>query len=952
MGKVGKMGAPGVEDEMKHDSDLYSDILINRKTDIFYIDPSMEDAHDLSIRAAKMGIRTRSYLGEGVTVCVTCNKAKKMKESRGRSMGRRRDRIHRMVCQAQSESGARVLSLEDRARELEARVETGVAFQRWLGDLECAQPGSAQVSKGRNLVQGLPRAKHEVREPKVVPRNRFRSPEHPCVVIKDLDGLEADQVQSFPPELRRKCILHNNAPPGICPFTPVEQWDREVSKQKQRRDRLRARNFPARSGMVPPQRSKRGGWCECCKVRFTETEAEHCASDQHRSFMENDANFAALMRFDKMMRVQRQTKVGKPPVGGSDEHGDEVASQGCQGMRELVCISNSECDHEDVKDEPNCCTSSEEVENGDAETGDCASRVAPRDINHQLEGVDGDYPSRIQRSKKGMVCIGSWEKETEAGQSEHVVDGGMRTRESEIDLVENGQDCGKSAGCALLLGRQLQPLNAPTAEGASGSHGDWSPSEQMASGAIAASQLVERYRSRTEVISSHGAGVPVCDDNLDTFCDSHPQDSTTPSQHSQEQSSGSKSPVTCHGVQSLTGNGMANSFYSEGNFCPLAKKKVVPTSLGQSCQHQYSVDHLAENAGFYLGTTSAKLVNGRFQPQSLVEESVTENKKKSLKRARDVGLTMMVSSMTSQVVASGAGQEAFHTSQGIVTPWQQVDKHYRGKEIVVESVGSTLGSSPGFSHSAQQTAVSGRPTAEKPCQERRSSMRRNVPSLVSDGGSAPTQEASRSITASGVIPWQKPEKSHSREMCSEVESSVQGNDLSCSGSQSDREESFITRAEGYDGASMQTRRERPLFKESSCHLLERRPAALMWQPWQRSMNQSFQKEGVAKGMANDWAASNSGVCRWSSPSRLQSMGWQSPGRSQDDIHEERARALSQVVGWQQPDLGVKYKVQRSVETNSSASHRGKWKTGRYGERGGSRGNRRRQETSRAGSLVS
>lgn len=29
--------------------------------------------------------------------------------------------------------------------------------------------------------------------------------------------------QAFPPELMRKCILHEDAPTGICPFTPREQ---------------------------------------------------------------------------------------------------------------------------------------------------------------------------------------------------------------------------------------------------------------------------------------------------------------------------------------------------------------------------------------------------------------------------------------------------------------------------------------------------------------------------------------------------------------------------------------------------------------------------------------------------------------------------------------------------------------------------------------------------------
>ena len=31
------------------------------------------------------------------------------------------------------------------------------------------------------------------------------------------------RLQAFPPELLRKCNLHTDAPPGICPFTPREQ---------------------------------------------------------------------------------------------------------------------------------------------------------------------------------------------------------------------------------------------------------------------------------------------------------------------------------------------------------------------------------------------------------------------------------------------------------------------------------------------------------------------------------------------------------------------------------------------------------------------------------------------------------------------------------------------------------------------------------------------------------
>ncbi|CAM9219855.1 unnamed protein product, partial [Sphacelaria rigidula] len=176
----------------------------------------------------------------------------------GQSRGRRRDRIQRMMTQAQTEqpqpgvaghltqqrTDTLSYSIAGKARQLGAAVISAVAFEHWLRGLETARTGARKTAAGMRSLAALSSKGKAVARPSLSTtrsrRNvstgcdRFKSQEHPRVVIKDLDGLEADRVQALPPELMRKCNLHHDAPPGICPFTPREQWAREVLKQKKK----------------------------------------------------------------------------------------------------------------------------------------------------------------------------------------------------------------------------------------------------------------------------------------------------------------------------------------------------------------------------------------------------------------------------------------------------------------------------------------------------------------------------------------------------------------------------------------------------------------------------------------------------------------------------------------------------------------------------------------------
>ncbi|CAN0378659.1 unnamed protein product, partial [Hapterophycus canaliculatus] len=136
-------------------------------------------------------------------------------------------------------------SIGDRARQLQAAVVSGQAFRLWLE----RQESKRETVRDGAIAGGFAATREAAGRSKVAVRaaayrgvggggggcqragrSRFKSQEHPRVVMKDLDGLEPDRVQAFPPELLRKCNLHTDAPPGICPFTPREQWEREVLK--------------------------------------------------------------------------------------------------------------------------------------------------------------------------------------------------------------------------------------------------------------------------------------------------------------------------------------------------------------------------------------------------------------------------------------------------------------------------------------------------------------------------------------------------------------------------------------------------------------------------------------------------------------------------------------------------------------------------------------------------
>ncbi|CAM9966417.1 unnamed protein product, partial [Ectocarpus sp. 4 AP-2014] len=309
--------------------------------DTFYVDPRVEGCDSLSSRAQRLGFRTRGFLGEGVTVCVAASTTSSAggggasedaatagaAGGAGQSRGRRLSRIHRMVTQAQTESSARPgrqahTSIVDQARQLRAAVVSGQAFRLWLGRQESklgggrgerggvpAVAGAAVAVEGKKAADRPLISRSSVGQQRAAGASRFKSREHPRVVIKDLDGLEPDRVQAFPPELLRKCFLHTDAPPGICPFTPQEQWDREVLKMKKKDAQCVGARIAARMPPAGSQKPRRGGWCECCEVQYIGTMSEHCASDRHTTAVEADPNFAALLAFESWTGAEGDSSV-------------------------------------------------------------------------------------------------------------------------------------------------------------------------------------------------------------------------------------------------------------------------------------------------------------------------------------------------------------------------------------------------------------------------------------------------------------------------------------------------------------------------------------------------------------------------------------------------------------------------------------------------------------------
>ncbi|CAM9703944.1 unnamed protein product, partial [Ectocarpus fasciculatus] len=240
------------------------------------------------------------------------------------------------VTQAQTESSARPgrqahTSILDQARHLRAAVVTGQAFRHWLGRQESKRgagraegggvPAAAVTGEGKKAAARPLISRSGGGQQRAAGASRFKSQEHPRVVIKDLDGLEPDRVQAFPPELMRKCFLHTDAPPGICPFTPREQassqkWDREVLKVKKKDAHFVGAKVAARMPPAGSQKPRRGGWCECCEVQYIGTMSEHCASDRHTAAVAADPNFAALLAFESWAGAQDGSSVASGTAPG------------------------------------------------------------------------------------------------------------------------------------------------------------------------------------------------------------------------------------------------------------------------------------------------------------------------------------------------------------------------------------------------------------------------------------------------------------------------------------------------------------------------------------------------------------------------------------------------------------------------------------------------------------
>ncbi|CAM9155827.1 unnamed protein product [Pylaiella littoralis] len=301
--------------------------------DTFYVDPRVEGCDGLSSRAKRLGLKMKDFLSEGVTVCVAAA-SPSLSSSAGdeaaatataaagagadQSRGRRLSRIHRMQQQQQQCRNREHSSITKQARQLRATVLSGQAFGSWLDRQESkratartgagtgagAGAGAGAVRTGTGGGKGKAAAR-----PLILPRqqqagtSRFKSQEHPRVVMKDLDGLEPDRVQAFPPELLRKCNLHTDAPPGICPFTPREQWHREVLRVK-KKDTAGAAKVAARMLPSGAQKIRRGGWCECCERQYIGTMSEHCAGDPHRAAVARDPNYAVLLALESWTGAQ------------------------------------------------------------------------------------------------------------------------------------------------------------------------------------------------------------------------------------------------------------------------------------------------------------------------------------------------------------------------------------------------------------------------------------------------------------------------------------------------------------------------------------------------------------------------------------------------------------------------------------------------------------------------
>ncbi|CAB1109784.1 unnamed protein product [Ectocarpus sp. CCAP 1310/34] len=341
-------------------------------TETFYVDPRVEGCGSLSSRAQRLGFKTRGFLGEGVTVCVAASTNPAAGDGGASEdaatatagavggarqlRGRRLSRIHRM---AQTEFSAQPgrqthTSIVDQARQLRATVVTGQAFRLWLGRQESkrgagrgeggrvpAAAGAAVAVEGKETADRPLMSRGGGGQQRAAGASRFKSREHPRVVIKDLDGLEPDRVQAFPPELLRKCFLHTDAPPGICPFTPREQasvrrrgaqlgsnssngvfvlleeeWDREVLKMKKKDAQCVGAKVAARMPPAGSQKPRRGGWCECCEIQYIGTMSEHCASDRHTAAVEADPHFAALLAFESWTGAEGDSSVVRDTAPG------------------------------------------------------------------------------------------------------------------------------------------------------------------------------------------------------------------------------------------------------------------------------------------------------------------------------------------------------------------------------------------------------------------------------------------------------------------------------------------------------------------------------------------------------------------------------------------------------------------------------------------------------------
>jgi len=157
--------------------------------------------------------------------------------------------------------------------------------------LSVAKKLGKKIVHVNRLIHWLSKNKKREYESHIINESQFPMKSgHPFILLEDLEGTFKPLVKEFLPDKYNNssipCIHIDNDTPLLSPFLTSEEarsaWRQKEEKQECREGKDKA--------------MKKGGWCECCSIKYSNLE-EHLGTLKHQQFGMNDDNYQEIDAF-------------------------------------------------------------------------------------------------------------------------------------------------------------------------------------------------------------------------------------------------------------------------------------------------------------------------------------------------------------------------------------------------------------------------------------------------------------------------------------------------------------------------------------------------------------------------------------------------------------------------------------------------------------------------------